>query len=330
MEKHTQVLFDEIGIILRNRRKELGFSIDDIVKELKLSKSTIDAIENARMEEMLEPVYARGFYRAYGKMLGIEDNILIAFINSVFPIASFPALPVVHEKKAFFGLYAENHDLSIDHKKKESFTRKNTSRLYFILIPFAILILGFILLYSCSGEEKTDDIISNGSVLDENAPGTFLPENKDFFVENSSEAEAKAKAEAEAKAKAEAEAKAKAEAEAKAKAKAKAEAEAKAKADLTSQILNGEGESQNSIAIANVVKPQELFIKATDTAWVEVTYDGKTRDFTLEAGEEEKIIFEKEITVLLGNAAGVTLEYDGIVKSNLGKKGQVRKYTFPE
>lgn len=70
----------KIGERLRLAREAKKLTINDVATELRLTKHTIDHIENERWSELHGRAYARGYFSNYVKFLGLpEDELLAAF-----------------------------------------------------------------------------------------------------------------------------------------------------------------------------------------------------------------------------------------------------------
>ena len=66
------------GGLLRAAREERGQSLDEMVVQTKLPRSMLDAIENDNFELLSEPVYVRGYYRKYARVVGADEAAVIA------------------------------------------------------------------------------------------------------------------------------------------------------------------------------------------------------------------------------------------------------------
>ena len=66
------------GGLLRAAREERGLSLDEMVVQTKLPRSMLDAIENDNFELLSEPVYVRGYYRKYARVVGADEAAVIA------------------------------------------------------------------------------------------------------------------------------------------------------------------------------------------------------------------------------------------------------------
>ena len=72
------------GTVLRQAREACGYTIGDMVGRVRISVKQLRAIESEEVELLPEPVYVRGFIRAYAKSLGIESAPLVEDYNTRF------------------------------------------------------------------------------------------------------------------------------------------------------------------------------------------------------------------------------------------------------
>lgn len=69
-----------VGPIFRAARKDKAMTINDVSKELNLSFSIINDIENDSWENLPEATYIRGYIRSYANLLGLNpDDVLTNF-----------------------------------------------------------------------------------------------------------------------------------------------------------------------------------------------------------------------------------------------------------
>ncbi|MFH1771716.1 MAG: RodZ domain-containing protein [Candidatus Omnitrophota bacterium] len=64
-------MIEEICFKLKEKRKELGYSIEEVVERIKLHPSAIHDIESANLHNV-SPVYMKGFIRLYASFLGVN------------------------------------------------------------------------------------------------------------------------------------------------------------------------------------------------------------------------------------------------------------------
>lgn len=66
------------GQALKDARKAKGLSLDELVIQTKLPRSTLEAMEADDFRTLSEPVYVRGYYRKYVRALGIDEAPILA------------------------------------------------------------------------------------------------------------------------------------------------------------------------------------------------------------------------------------------------------------
>ena len=68
------------GILLQEARVNAQLTVNDIAKKLNLKSGLIDAIEANEFEEISSPIFARGYLKAYAKLLHLsEQDVLEAY-----------------------------------------------------------------------------------------------------------------------------------------------------------------------------------------------------------------------------------------------------------
>jgi len=73
---------DTIGIILRQKREERGFSLNEVAKKTKIHINVLKALEEDRFEG-ISPVYVRGFLKIYSRFLGLNEKEIIQKYESL-------------------------------------------------------------------------------------------------------------------------------------------------------------------------------------------------------------------------------------------------------
>jgi hypothetical protein len=77
-------------------------------------------------------------------------------------------------------------------------------------------------------------------------------------------------------------------------------------------------------------KMHNLDITAVDKTWIQIIIDGADKkEVLLNPGEKVNYEANQSIDVLIGNAAGVKLKFNGKEFEGLGEKGQVIKLSLP-
>lgn len=77
--------------------------------------------------------------------------------------------------------------------------------------------------------------------------------------------------------------------------------------------------------------PHTIRFKARDRTWIKVVIDGlDTKEVLLKPGEEVKWEAKKGFFVVIGNAGGVDVVFDGRTLKELGEPGRVVRLSLPE
>lgn len=109
------------AISLATIRQQKGYSVEYVASKLHLRVRIIELIENSEFNLLPEPVFIKGYLRAYSKLLGISpDPFLLAF-NQQY----------VAEKKPERALWQS---------KRESHKAEHAIRWFTLLFAFGVLI----------------------------------------------------------------------------------------------------------------------------------------------------------------------------------------------
>jgi hypothetical protein len=77
-------------------------------------------------------------------------------------------------------------------------------------------------------------------------------------------------------------------------------------------------------------KEHRLIINASDTVWLQIRYEnGKVEEALLKSGMSKDWSFPDMAALKVGNAGGITLNFDGNDLGVPGKSGQVLNMNFP-
>ena len=89
---------ETVGEILRNKREEIGLSLDEISEKLNLDSNLIELLENNDFEKFKVETYLKGYLRAYSKLLGIDGDRIIKLYKESNPEKEPEILPDVKPK----------------------------------------------------------------------------------------------------------------------------------------------------------------------------------------------------------------------------------------
>lgn len=113
------------GMAIRLAREKAGLSLDELATRTRLAKPTLEALENDAYEQLLEPVYVRGYYRKCASALGIDEAPLVAAYR-----AAYTPKPTTSPARLRL---ASGGDLGS--------VRQGSKRLM-ILVPIAVIVIG--------------------------------------------------------------------------------------------------------------------------------------------------------------------------------------------
>jgi cytoskeletal protein RodZ len=73
-----EVTVEDVGTQLKERRKELGLSLEDAAQQTRIRTFQLKCIENNQFSELPGPVYVVGFIKVYASYLGLDSGPLLA------------------------------------------------------------------------------------------------------------------------------------------------------------------------------------------------------------------------------------------------------------
>ncbi|MCA1809057.1 MAG: helix-turn-helix domain-containing protein [Kiritimatiellia bacterium] len=72
---------ESIGQTLKAARECSNFSVADVATAIKAKKSFVNAIETDRFNDLIAPVYAKGFIKLYAEHVGLDPGPLLQLYN---------------------------------------------------------------------------------------------------------------------------------------------------------------------------------------------------------------------------------------------------------
>lgn len=79
------------GAAIRDARTRAGLSLEELASRTRLTRPTLEAMENDAFEQLLEPVYVRGYYRKCARILDIPDQPLVDAYDALYTPPPKPA-----------------------------------------------------------------------------------------------------------------------------------------------------------------------------------------------------------------------------------------------
>ena len=83
-----------IGRILKERREELGRSLQDAADATRIRKTYLESLEDNRFSDLPGRTYVMGFIRVYAAYLGLKSNPLVSRFNDLQGVETEPAATV--------------------------------------------------------------------------------------------------------------------------------------------------------------------------------------------------------------------------------------------
>lgn len=84
---------NELGEKLKAERISQGKKLEDIMARTKLSRRSLEAIEDGDLAGLPEHVYTKGFIRAYAKVLGMPLDELMEEVDNIYGVTKDSGLP---------------------------------------------------------------------------------------------------------------------------------------------------------------------------------------------------------------------------------------------
>ena len=83
LDDEADLVIDKPGFILATHREELNYSLEYVADKLHLRVRIIELLEQDDYKSMPEPVFIKGYIRAYAKLLGISAEPLLDIFNKI-------------------------------------------------------------------------------------------------------------------------------------------------------------------------------------------------------------------------------------------------------
>jgi cytoskeleton protein RodZ len=87
------------GDILRSRRQEMGYTLEQIEEETKIRRYYLKALEEERFEVLPGRVYAIGFVRRYARFLELNEEEVVEWFKAIVDESEPPAEAEIVEDK---------------------------------------------------------------------------------------------------------------------------------------------------------------------------------------------------------------------------------------
>jgi cytoskeleton protein RodZ len=92
------------GALLRQERHNRSMDIRQVADSTRLREHFIEAIERERWDELPPPVFVRGFIRSYARALGLNEQKVLDLYNRSVPAQPLEPQPLLKPKRATKGI----------------------------------------------------------------------------------------------------------------------------------------------------------------------------------------------------------------------------------
>lgn len=308
----------ELGIVLREAREAKGLDIADVAIRIKVAARVLRAIEAGDQDELPYAVYARGFIKSYAALLGVDSDLVMHVINSVYP-------------------YEMMDEFSQTPGTGQPRTRARKAAWPQLVLVVLVLLLalggGWYYRQQTAREADVPPVAqpAQSALPPGTSPGPFLPD-----LEPSPAPDAGTRPPA---VNATIPAPRDAAPVTNSTVPAFVAAPDGAPEPLPSAATPANGVFDSDAATMNGVEANEsmlaggmhrIVLIALADCWVHSSADDSdVRQFSLRKGQAFALTFSRRLTLKLGNAGGVRIRYNGRDLPAPGEPGQVRTLVFP-
>ena len=293
------------GALLKREREKKGLSHTQISQQTRLRPRFLEAIENEEWDFLPAPTFVKGFIRSYARVLGLDEERVVELYREEAGVDDFSQEFVLS---------------SIPQRKKWPFI---VVGLLCLLAAVSAFYAWFTVSTDLKGAAGTDAVRVQSSPAGEEPMA--LDEQQKTGKEPLIEERALSTADSELTAGVSA-----AGPETQEKPKTPEIAVPKPAVTLTGAEEKPE---VNIPSAAGEVEALKLQLKGhiTERTWVRISIDGlKSKEYIFGPSDTPEWKAEKDFELLIGNAGGIVLEFNGKKMDNLGKQGQVIRIKLPE
>jgi len=299
-----------LGSGFKTARESKGFSLKDANEKTRISVTILDAIENGNIHLLPPGVYARNFIRNYAAFLGVDSQAILEHIKKESEQTSPPPVLQKEDTGAALPVF-------------------DWRRWKYLAVGAAVLILICVLVWflnSCwyTGNSAgmpavsqgdagrtviRETLVANaGSIIKEDAtppvsaaPLQATPDTLTSPVAGPGSSQPSSSP--------------------------VQEAQPRNRANVPSDVNQVDLPARESAGTAG---PYQLGIEAKEKTWLRIKADkGETFQVIMKPGERMNRNARERFTLDIGNAAGVSIFFQGRELENLGKQGQVVHLSLP-
>jgi cytoskeleton protein RodZ len=299
--QHSVKPYQGFGITeydLKSIREAKGLTLKDIFERTRISVATLAAIENGDFHLLPPPVFTKSFIKIYAKTLAIDSDVILARYEQYLET-----------------LNPTHRDVKIKEIPK-------SARLFYKVFLWGLLIIITVGLFtfSLSTYETLIDVVKNQTSQQEDksfsskttdaiekTPASAAPDQTDAAA-RTQEGDARSIPLAQAQ-----------------PALPEAKEKQKVKHEVKQEIASEETDRNQG----NTAETHKIIMEAREMTWLRITADNnQPNEILLQPGEK----IEREasrFTVVVGNAGGIDIIFQGKSLGNLGERGQVVHLELP-
>lgn len=280
-----------LGSMLVSERQKRGLSLEDISEKTRIRLEILKAIETEAWEGLPEPAYIKGFLVSYAGALGINPE---RFLN-LYNIGDHTASPLKPLRK----------------------NPRSGKVFYLIVLPLIIVFCAGVYIFGKDLLERSKviardlfswDITSKRPTAMPNQEAVFaVPEKAEHPIEEASTDEARIPETTDEEA---------------------PDADRQQDEAMTQELKPPPEEEQPE----RKAEEGDIVLKASalKRTWLRVVADGgEPMEYMLTTGMEREFYAKKGFELLIGNAGGIALEFNGEKMQNLGSPGEVLRLRLP-
>jgi cytoskeleton protein RodZ len=294
-----------LGALFKKEREKKGLSHAQISRQTRVRPRFLEAIENEDWDLLPAPALVKGFIRSYARVLALDEERIVGLYGEEARTDDFPeklVLPSIPQRKIWPIVVGG-------------------------LLVFLVAVSGFYAWVTYSTDSKggadTSTIVKQNSL--ENDTPTVVPDAQpkiDRLPPDEKGGPTKTDTEL-------------------AEDISAVSLETQEKPDapeisppeplVTQNTVGNEPKVETPPAL-KAAETFELLLKGhvTERTWVRISIDGlEPKEYTFGPSDKPEWKAEKNFELLIGNAGGIVLEFNGKKMDNLGKQGQVVRIKLP-
>lgn len=291
------------GERLRREREMRGIGLDEIATATKISARNLRALEEEKFKQLPGGIFNKGFVRAYARFLGIDEEQVVAEYEAAAQETEAAREQKLKEEfaKAEFRKPKKDSEISLEPKSQWGTIAA--------IVLIAALSYGGYSYYQRRKLERLQQFTPSVATQPAPAQPQASPPPSEVTTTAPVQSETNQATPPVAD-----------------RHKSDAANEASKPASQKTETPSASADAKSSTSAS---APFELKIKVNKPSWVSITADGKTLvSSTLEAGTKKTFKATDKIQMILGNAGGVEVSYNGKPVTNLDAGQDVRKMTF--